>query len=249
MKFVYKDVEINYIYLKSKKKTKGTKTILFLHGWGGSVDSFKFFAECEQDRTNCILLDFPPFGGSSDLVNPWTVKDYACMVESLMDFLGIKSLNIVAHSFGGRVAIELSASGHLNIEKLLLTGCAGIKKKSFTKTIKILNYKFLKFLSKIKLYKKEKLTSKGSRDFVLLSPCMRKTFINIVNYDQTSKLKNINSQVLLVWGRFDKDTPFCFTKIFKKNIKDCEVVSLNGGHFAYLEFPSLFLKIMKEFFS
>ena len=74
---------------------------------------------------------------------------------------------------------------------------------------------------------------------------MKKTFINIVNYNQTSCLKEIQVPTLLIWGTLDKETPFCFTKIFKKNIKDCEVIKFKKcGHFAYLEKSGLFLKIL-----
>ena len=79
---------------------------------------------------------------------------------------------------------------------------------------------------------------------------MKHTFTNVVNYDQTKQLSKIASPTLLVWGSLDKETPFYFTKIFKKNIKDCEVIEFkNCSHFAYLEKPDLFLKILLSYFN
>ena len=37
---------------------------------------------------------------------------------------------------------------------------------------------------------------------------MKKTFSNIVNYNQIKQLKKINVSTLLVWGTLDKETPF-----------------------------------------
>ena len=64
-------------------------------------------------------------------------------------------------------------------------------------------------------------------------------------YDELCKIK---APTLLIWGNLDKETPFYFTKIFKKNIKDCEVIIFEKcGHFAFLEKPHLFLNIIKSF--
>lgn len=243
MIFEYKNIKIYYEITNSYAKGS---PILFLHGWEGSTLSFSFFAK--NLNRKCILIDFPPFGKSSCPQSPLYVKDYKEMVCLLLKQLGVKKVFIVAHSFGGRVAIELSATTKL-VKKMILTGSAGLKKKSLKKALKQLVYKVQKVLSKIKLYPKTKLFSRGSLDYQKLPPQMKKTFINIVNYDQRYLLNNISAPTLLVWGNLDKETPFCFTKTFKKHIKDCGVVVFKGhGHFAYIEKPQTFLKIITTFF-
>ena len=250
MTFDFEGVKVNYIKLNFNKKNLSNKSvipILFLHGWGGSTKSFIFCAKALKE-TPCILLDFPPFGNSQEMLYPWTVQDYARLVEKLCKHLSLEKVNIVAHSFGGRVAIEVASSTSL-INKLLLTGSAGINKKSLKTFFKERIYKIQKFLSKIKLYPSKKLLNRGSEDYKKLSSVMKKTFVNIVNYDQTKLLHKINIPTLLVWGNLDKETPFYFTKIFKKHIKDCEVITFDGlGHFAYLQKPYTFIQILKNFF-
>lgn len=245
MIFEYNNIKIFY---KTKGKGQEHCPLLFLHGWEGSTKSFDFFYNNISKKRFCINLDFPPFGKSSMPTQPLTVEDYSYMVKGLLEKLNVKKVDIVAHSFGGRVAIFLSSKLKI-VNKLLLTGCAGIKKQSFLKFLKVKKYKCLKFLSKIDLYSKEKLNSFGSLEYKKLNPIMKKTFINIVNYNQTSCLKEIQVPTLLIWGTLDKETPFCFTKIFKKNIKDCEVIKFKKcGHFAYLEKSGLFLKILNSYF-
>ena len=222
--------------------------IVFLHGWGGNIDSFLYFAKrLSIDRT-CILVDFPPFGLSSSPTEAFSLRDYTNIVLKLLKKLKINRVCIVAHSFGGRVAIDLASNFPSFVEKLVLTGSAGLKKKSFSNRIKIFKYKFLKYFFKNNVKVQQKLKSMGSKDYLALSNDMKKTFINITNFDQKKQLKKILCPVLLVWGKNDKETPFYFTKIFKKNIKYCKVISLDDcSHFAYLEEPSIFLLSIQTF--
>lgn len=246
MIFEYNSLKIYYEFYGTKNNNE---PILFLHGWEGSTASFKYFCDKLGKTHMCINLDFPPFGNSSGPTKPLTVNDYSNMVLELLKFLGVSEVHIVAHSFGGRVAINLASKTQV-VKSLLLTGCAGIKKRSIKKFFKILHYKFLKMLAKLKLYPQKKLQKFGSSEYKKLSPVMQKTFINIVNFNQTKLLKQIKVPTLLVWGSLDKETPFYFTKIFKNNIKDCEVIEFeNCSHFAYLEKPNLFLNILTTYFN
>lgn len=247
MKFNFENIKINYFKFNFNKKNENKTPILFLHGFGGDTNSFLFCAKALKEKP-CVLLDFPPFGKSQEMLQPWTIKDYARLVVVLCNKLGVEQIDIVAHSFGGRVAIEVSSSTNI-VKRLVLTGSAGLKRKSLKVIIKEKIYKTQKFLAKLKLYPKQQLLNKGSSDYKNLSPIMKKTFVNVVNYDQTKQLCKITAPTLLVWGNLDKETPFYFTKIFKKHIKDCEVVCFDGaGHFAYLQKPNTFVQIIKNFF-
>ena len=242
----YKNIKI---YYKIYNKQNNSFPVLFLHGWEGSIASFDYFCKKLSKTKTVFNLDFPPFGKSSSPLRPLTIEDYANIVIAILKANKIRKVDIVAHSFGGRVAIYLASTTNF-VNKLLLTGCAGIRKKSFKSFFKIKKYKCLKFLSKIKMYPKHKLNEMGSEEYKKLSPVMKHTFTNVVNYDQTKQLSKIASPTLLVWGSLDKETPFYFTKIFKKNIKDCEVIEFeNCSHFAYLEKPDLFLKILLSYFN
>lgn len=245
MIFNYKNVEIYFEYTCVNVENP---TILFLHGWGGSTKSFEIFRN-KLEGFNTILVDFPPFGKSGSPKGEWDVKTYANMIECLLVYVNVCKVYIVAHSFGGRVSLELASKNKNLILKMLLTGCAGIKKRSFNTKLKIIKYKFCKFLCRIKLKDYASLKNMGSEDYVLLNENMKKTFNNIVNYDQKHLLKKIKCPVLLFWGDKDKQTPFYFTKIFKRHIKDCGVIKTKGSHFAYLENLGLFFKVLHTFFS
>ena len=123
----YKDIKVFY---KIKGKGQDDCPLLFLHGWEGSSLSFKYFYDILSSKRRCIILDFPPFGKSEEPKEPFNLSDYSQIVIKILKKLQVNKVDIVAHSFGGRIAILL-ASQTKYINKMLLTGCAGIKRKSF----------------------------------------------------------------------------------------------------------------------
>lgn len=243
---IYSFKKIKIYYNIFNETHKEDIPILFLHGWGMNGSCFDFFCKNLPNK-KCITIDFPPFGNSKEPNFSLNIQDYTNIIIRLLNKLNIHKIDVVAHSFGGRIAIELSANTNF-VNKLILTGSAGIKNNTIKKYLKVRKFKFLKFLAKIRLYPYKKLNNYGSSDYKILSPVMKQTFKNIVNYDQTYLLCKIKASTLLIWGRLDEETPFYFTKIFKKNIKDCEVIVFEKcGHFAFLEKPQLFLNIIKSF--
>jgi pimeloyl-ACP methyl ester carboxylesterase len=223
--------------------------VVFLHGWGGSTKSFEFFAKNMGSARPFVLLDFPPFGASSAILNDWTVPIYAQMVSALLFSLKIEKYSIVAHSFGGRVALNLASNEAKNVSKMVLTGCAGLKRWSIKSLLKIRLYKLLKLFVRLRLLSAKAIKNFGSQDYKSLSESMKKTFVNVVNYNSKQDIKKVTCPTLLFWGTKDNATPFCFTKYFKKHIKDCEIIKTNGTHFAYIENAQMFLAVLQNFFN
>ena len=215
--------------------------IIFLHGWGGSVKSF--FGVVQMFENNrCLNLDFPPFGMSEEMTEVWNLEDYALMLKALVDFLEIKKMKIIAHSFGGRVAILFSSLYNNKVDRLILIDSAGIKpKKNLIVAFKIFKFKFLK-----KIGFKQK--NKGSQDYRNLSDKMKKTFINIINRHLENECVKITCPTLIIFGENDKATPVYMAKKLNALIKDSALIIFkNAGHFAYLDNFYEFIEISKHF--
>lgn len=226
MYIVYREKKVFY----TRKKAKGIPT-LFLHGWGCDGKSLKALA---KDK-NAILIDFPPFGKSQSPNHVYTLFDYVNIVLKILEKENVEKVDVIAHSFGGRVALELANMGVVN--KLVLMGSAGLKPRfSIKKYIAKIKYKRAKYLVKKGILPESHLDKYGSSDYKTLSPDMKKTFVNIVNFYQNDILKYINCDTLLLWGKEDKETPISYAKTFAKNIKNSAVIYFeNSGHFAYLQ--------------
>jgi pimeloyl-ACP methyl ester carboxylesterase len=55
-------------------------------------------------------LNLPGFGGSEEPPDAWSVGDYADFVRDFLTERGIRSVTLIGHSFGGRIAIKLAGN-------------------------------------------------------------------------------------------------------------------------------------------
>lgn len=229
--------DIFYIQSQSKEKD-----ILLLHGWGGSSESFRAVFEFFSKNYRVTAVDFRGFGKSPPPPYPYSVSDYAGEIAQFLIEHNIKKTHIIAHSFGGRVAIELCKNFPHLIDKLVLTSSAGIKPKRTLKYyINVLRYKLARFLNK-------DLSKFGSKDYKKTDGIMKAVFVKAVNYDQTKLLKDIKAQTLLIWGENDTETPLYMAKMMNRLIKNSRLIIFKDtGHFAYIEKSLLFLRHVQRF--
>ena len=220
---------------------KNNENIVFLHGWGGNATAFLFVAKrLAMQGYNCILPEFAGFGDTPEPNCPYTVKDYAQDVLKLLNDLKIESAVFVGHSFGGRVAIEIAAESPNIMKKLVLVDSAGCRPRRKPQYyFKVLLHKILRKLGFEGL--------KGSSDYRMLSPVMKQTFKNVVNYFQDKQTVKIKIPTAIFWGKYDKETPPYMAKRLQRNIADSQVFWLNGGHFAYIDDSFSFVSILKSF--
>lgn len=223
-------------------------TIVFLHGWGCDGSVFNFTVQQLKKHFKCIVIDFPPFRKSGKLDEPLFIYDYANMVLEVLCKENVKNYSIVCHSFGCRVALEL-CNMDKRIDRLVITGGAGIRQRSAFTMLKIALYKMKKLLYRLHLVSEKKLLSSGSYDYKNIEDQnLRRTFVNVVNYNQKHLLKNIKCKTLLLWGDKDKQTPVKMAKIFKRKIKNSELYIFKGaGHFAFLEYGQNFVCAIQLF--
>ena len=238
----------------------GEKRVVLLHGWGCSGELMKSVGQHLSQDMTVLAVDFPAHGQSEQPPEPWGVPEFASCLKELLTKLNFLPCNVIAHSFGGRVTIELASADAALFDRIILTGAAGIRKPSDgTSSKKTDTYKKMKKLveatRKCRIFGslpdkwQEALIQKyGSKDYAALSPEMRKTFVKVVNYDQAAKLSAIKNSTLLVWGDKDTETPLWMGQQMEKEIADSALVVLNGGtHFAYLEQAARFNAIARSF--
>ena len=232
---------------KAKNSTK--PPLLFLHGWGGNKDSFAFLKKAFYDR-DLWFVSFAGHGDSAEPKTPMSVADFAADVLDFVDTHSIEKPDVVAHSFGGRVALVLFALHPEKFGRLLLVGAAGLRPKRKLKTkLKIAKFKIDKWLVGLKLKSKKCLENRGSADYNILSPVMRETFKKVVNENLSKYAKMVKAETLLVWGENDTETPLFMGKKLNKLIKNSALVVLEGkSHFCFYEEPLRFALILQNFF-
>lgn len=222
--------------------------LLLLHGWGGKCESWLPVIRDFSGAHRILVVDFPGHGRSSEPDTPWDVTDYMRSTLALLDALGIQKTDVMAHSFGGRVALLLASTCPERVGKMVLTGCAGLKPKQDGKlSARTRRYKRLKAWVNSpfarKLLGEERVASLqellvqryGSPDYRALTPSMRQTFNKVISQDLEPVLPKIQAPTLLLWGENDTATPLWMGQVMEKKIPDAGLVVLKGGdHFAYL---------------
>ncbi len=235
------------------------RTVLFLHGWGCTGDIFAPILK-GMERFRLVTLDFPGHGRSAVPPVPWGVGEYAEGVLRLLDSLGIGRCVVVAHSFGGRVALYLASRHPERIDKLILCGCAGIRPKADPEKQKkadayrrrkelLLKAGRLPLMAGVTEKLLDALRDKyGSADYKALVPAMRETFVRVISEDLTPLLSQIKAPTLLIWGELDTETPLWMGQTMEKEIPDAGLVVFEGDdHFAFLKQYPRFLKIADAF--
>ncbi len=255
--FTYNDQSLIY------QKVGEGKPLVILHGWGSSKRVMMPVAQnLAHLRTNYVL-DLPGFGDSPEPVRPWNIDDYADAVQAFIGSLDEDKVDVLVHSYGGRIILKLCARefGKKHIDKVLITGGAGMKpkrsatfylKKYTAKTLKApfmilpgaLRQKALGWLRSTSLWK-----SLGSSDYSKLSGVMRETFVRSVSEYLESSLPHIPHETLLIWGRNDDATPVYQGQRIEKGIKNAALVIIeDAGHYAFLDKPKQFARIAEAFF-
>ena len=238
MKIKIDNVEVKYI-----QYGEGSD-VLLLHGWGQNIQMMRPLGDNLCSNHRITIIDFPGFGESSEPPVAWSVRNYAVLVEKLVEKLNIKKPTVIGHSFGGRVAIYFSADNP--IDKLVLFGSPCMKEKEeLTLSVIILKkIKKLPGMDKFGDFMKQYI---GSPDYRAASPIMRQTLVNVVNEDLASFARRIEEPTLLIWGEHDEAVPVEEARELEKIMIDAALIVLPGTHYAYLENLGQVINILNNF--
>jgi pimeloyl-ACP methyl ester carboxylesterase len=243
--------DLSVHYWRSAARTG--PAIVVLHGWGASIEAVRSITGALGERADVVAIDLPGFGASDPPPTGWDVDDYARLVREVLGRLGIERYGVVAHSFGARVAIVLAAAPGTGIDRMVLTGAAGLKPRRKPS-----------YYGKVALAKAGRVIGKlgppgrrlqarirgrvASSDWLAMPDGLRDTFRLVIAQDLRPRLPHIRVPTLLIWGDGDADTPLWMGQRMEAEIPDAALVVLNGaGHYAYAERAHEFNKIAGVF--
>ena len=94
-------------------------TVIAIHGLPGSVRDWRWLAGALGGRVRLLRLDMPGFGESDAALAPPEVEAQAALVLRVAGRLGLSRPVLLAHSFGGAVAVAAAAQGGVGALALL----------------------------------------------------------------------------------------------------------------------------------
>lgn len=198
---------------------RGTSTapgILALHGWQRTGRDFDWLlADPELAEVGVMAVDLPGFGQTTLPQKPvWGTPEYAAELAASLKAKSIGPVVILAHSFGGRVAVRLAARHPELVKGLVLTGVPLIRTQRTTSSKPALGFRVAKRLNRLGVLPDSVMNKArqkhGSADYRAAGPILRPTFVKTVNENYDADLAIVGAlgiPIALVWGANDSDAP------------------------------------------
>lgn len=233
---------IPIIYFKEGRKGQ---SLILLHGWGQSKETWVNVIK-ELSKNNVVYaLDLPGFGKTSLPVNISNLKDYSDLLESFINKNKIKKAIFLGHSFGGKIAVQFTLTHSEKGSKLIIYSSNILAKKGFFEIAtsfgtRILDSRLLEFPIRIYLY----FRTKSYKKFKTLLKIYKEQKIRNFRND----IKKIDAKTLLLYGKYDPLCPLSCGEDLSKLIKHSKLVVFEkSSHLAHLEEQKKFIRELSEF--
>jgi pimeloyl-ACP methyl ester carboxylesterase len=250
--------------------------IVFVHGLSGSWPNWLEQLPAFARNHRVIAMDLPGFGHSPMPRERITISEYARILDSLLETLGVSAATVVGNSMGGFVSAELAIAFPQRVERLVLVSGAGISTYRHRDVERIEPY--LRRLAPI-LAAYTGFTAAQS-DWVSRRRGLRNLTLGMVarhpgrlpgplvaeqlrgagkpgfmqglraniDYPIRERLPEIVCPTLIVWGEDDKVIPVADASVFEELIPNSrKVVFEDTGHMAMLERPASFNRLLADF--
>ena len=241
------------VYYKKYAVWEEAQTIMILHGWRGSSDSWlKVWELLQSEGYNVIVPDIPCASTNTVCQTEYTLEAYACLIEEFYAKLELDEVYVWWHSNWGAISILLENRKNINIKKLILNNSAWIRhdaKRSFKRKIlwgltevvkKMLGNADLHSLPGIKALRKLFYKCIGWQDYLEAekNEFLHKTYLNMIQTDLQQEIQKIASETLLIRGEKDIYTPVQDAHTMSEMIKNNKKIVLEGEtHWIHIKSP------------
>jgi pimeloyl-ACP methyl ester carboxylesterase len=270
--FDYSDkIQINY-----EIHGNGNSTIVFLHGFGASVETWRDIQSPLSKGNTLFFLDLKGFGLSSKPDDgKYSLEDQAEIVLAFLKAHNLYDITLVGHSYGGAVALFTylrDRSGHARgiIRQLVLIDAAAyvqefpffidILRKPFINWV-VMNLVPTQLMASFVLHKlfydKSKLSEERITRYAeyFNQPGSYNSFVECAkqivpaNPDSISVLiKTIAVPTLIIWGENDQAIPLEHGQKLHQDIRNSKLVVIpNCGHIPHEESPEESLNAILNF--
>lgn len=272
-KIAVDELTVNYTY--SSNFSKKSKTLLLIHGFGASLESWNDIVPSLEKYNSIVRLDLRGHGLTDKPKDKqYKIEDQALLVIKFIKALQLKHIILVGHSYGGGIAlmtylISMDMSNSFSIDGLVLIASAGYKQKFpfFVEAVKNPATQFISnmfpstYRARVLLKNIFLVQSQITEDRVetyakyfdvpgahyAISQCALHLIPEDLDF-WISKYKNISVPVLLIWGQQDSVISTETGKRFEGDIPGATLVIFpNTGHVPHEERPLLTYETIQNF--
>lgn len=246
------EVEINGVKINYVVEGEGPETIVFIHGLGEYLESWKHQIKFFSKDFKVIALDLRGHGKSGIPKKKIEIEDFAGDVTGLLNHLGIKKAHFCGLSMGALVVFELYKRHPNYFLSMILVATRPQYPPAQTAALEGMSMEtigeevatFALAASAPESLREEvaKMIAGTPKDVYLQSA----EATSILNY--TDLLPKIKVPTLIIVGDLDIVTPVDSAEILNKDIPGSILKIMRGiGHLPNRENPEEFNSILKEF--
>lgn len=233
-------------------------TVYILHGWavrGGNLNEEKwrpFIEKLKKDHElNVIFLKIP--GLSAPLNEVWGLDDFVAWASTeIKKNVEKNKVILLGHSFGGQIAVRLTAQNPDIVSKLVLVDSAGIRDMALKQVVKRAVFLFLakvgKLLFQASFFSDLLYRVAKEGDYKNAPPLLRRTMSKILDDEVLDDLPKIQCPTKIVWGSEDTVTPFKHAQKMLDLIPNSQLAVIEGArHSPQFTHASETAKVIGEF--
>ena len=237
---------------------RGAPTVILLHGFGASLQTWDAWAAILQAHMRVIRFDLPGFGlTGADPTGDYTDARTVAVLGAVMDRLGIGRASLIGNSLGGKIAWNFAAAHPDRVDRLVLISPDGFASPGFEydtpakvpAMLRLLPYVLPASMVRMTLAPAYADASRLTPDLVrryrdmMLAPGVRSAMLARMAQVRLERpepaLRRITAPTLLLWGERDAMIPFSNADDYLRAIPHSRLAALPSlGHVPQEEAPA-----------
>jgi len=232
--------------------------VVMLHGFGADMNGWLFNQAALSEDAPVYAIDLPGHGKSEKDVGKGSIASLAETVEQFLKEASLSNVNLVGHSLGGGVALQVAANANASIKSLTLISPVGfgseINREFLDGYVKAKRQKHLKPVLE-QLVSDKSLISSDMMDDVfkfkridgVVDGLNKLIETNFTNGSQAvslrSQLADVDGPITIVWGKDDEIIPVNHSENLPDKV-DLHLLD-NSGHVPQMENAAQVNQIIK----
>lgn len=258
------------VHLRDQGPRDDAAPIVLLHGTSASLHTWEGWVAALQDKRRVISLDLPGFGLTGPFPdNDYRIEHYSQFLAHVLDQLQVPRAVLAGNSFGGQLAWQFALDYPQRVERLVLVDAAGYPRNATSVPIafrlaqipalaplmaNLLPRPVIEASVRNVYGDPNKVTDALIDRYYELAlragnrGALRQRFIQAEGGRNYSRIAEINTPTLIIWGGRDELIPVVNAERFKRDIKGSRLVLFDElGHVPQEEDPVRTAKVLMGF--
>lgn len=258
------------VHLRDQGPRDDPAPIVLLHGTSASLHTWEGWVAALQDKRRVISLDLPGFGLTGPFPdNDYRIEHYSQFLAHVLDQLQVPRAVLAGNSFGGQLAWQFALDYPQRVERLVLVDAAGYPRNATSVPIafrlaqipelaplmaNLLPRPVIEASVRNVYGDPNKVTDALIDRYYELAlragnrGALRQRFIQAEGGRNYSRIAEVNTPTLIIWGGRDELIPVANAERFKRDIKGSRLVLFDElGHVPQEEDPLRTAKVLMGF--